>query len=70
MILVASTSMVVVHKMHPTWLVLTEFTADDSIAHRFFANLLPEGGVRERQTFFEPTHYIEWKKVTVRLIVP
>jgi len=28
-------------------LAKTEFTADDSVAHRFFANLLPEGGVRD-----------------------
>ena len=25
-----------------------EFTAEESVAHRFFANLLPEGGFRER----------------------
>ena len=25
----------------------TDYTAEESVAHRFFANLLPEGGVRE-----------------------
>jgi serine/threonine-protein kinase HipA len=25
-----------------------DFAAEDSVAHRFFANLLPEGGVRDR----------------------
>ncbi len=25
-----------------------DFAAEDGIAHRFFANLLPEGGVREQ----------------------
>ena len=29
-------------------LTTAEFAPEDSVAHRFFANLLPEGGVRER----------------------
>ena len=29
-------------------LTSTDFAAEDGIAHRFFANLLPEGGVRDR----------------------
>ncbi len=28
-------------------LTTTDFSAEDNVAHRFFANLLPEGGVRD-----------------------